>query len=112
MIPYGRQSIDEDDIQAVAEVLRGDWLTQGPAVERFEQELADKVEARHAVSFANGTAALHGATYAAGLGPGDLLVTSSLSFAASANCGRYVGTDVEFIDIDPKTLNLDPSSVP
>ena len=112
MIPYSRQSIDDDDIEAVVKVLKGDWLTTGPAIEEFESALAAKVGARYAVAFANGTAALHGACAAAGLGAGDRVATSTLSFAASANCARYVGADVELLDIDRATLNLDPSSLP
>ena len=112
MIPYGRQSVDDDDIAAVVEVLRGDWLTQGPHVERFEETLAATVGARHAVAFANGTAALHGAAAAAGLGPGDVVATSPLSFAASATCARYVGATPTFVDIDPATLNLDLGQLP
>lgn len=112
MIPYGRQLVDEDDVAAVVAVLRGELLTQGPAVETFEADLAAVVGARHAVAFANGTAALHAACAAAGLGRGDLLVTSPLTFVASANCGRYVGAEVGFVDIDPATLNLDPRLVP
>ena len=111
-IPYGRQSVDDDDIAAVVEVLRGDWLTQGPTVAAFERAVADRVEARHAVAFANGTAALHGAAAAAGLGPGDLVVTSPLTFMASANCARYVGADVGLVDIAAETLNLDLARVP
>lgn len=112
MIPYGHQSIDDDDIAAVVAVLKGDWLTQGPHVEEFEASLAERVEARHAVAFSNCTAALHAACAAARLGPGDRVATSSLSFAASANCARYVGADVVLLDIDPSTLNLDVASVP
>jgi UDP-4-amino-4,6-dideoxy-N-acetyl-beta-L-altrosamine transaminase len=112
VIPYGRQSIDDDDIAAVVDVLQGDWLTQGPYVERFEEELCAVTGAAFAVSFANGTAALHGAAAAAGLGPGDVVATPALTFAASANCARYVGADVTFVDISPETLNLDPSLVP
>lgn len=112
MIPYGRQSIDDDDIAAVVQVLKGDWLTQGPHVGAFEEALAAKVGARYAVAFSNGTAALHGACAAAGLGPGDVVATSPLSFVASANCARYVGASVRFVDIDPLTLNLDPTAVP
>lgn len=112
MIPYGRQSIDEDDIAAVVGVLKGDWLTQGPHVREFEEALAEKVECRFAVAFSSGTGALHGAAFAAGLGSGDHLVTSPLSFIASANCGRFRGATVEFVDIDPDTLNLDLHSVP
>lgn len=111
MIPYGRQSIDDDDIRAVVEVLRGDWLTQGPAIEGFERRLMELTGARHAVAYANGTAALHGACFAGEVGPGQLLATSSLSFAASANCGLYCGSEVAFIDVEPKTLNIDLSQV-
>jgi UDP-4-amino-4,6-dideoxy-N-acetyl-beta-L-altrosamine transaminase len=111
VIPYGRQWVDEDDIAAVTAVLRGDWLTQGPAVEAFEQALCDLTGAAHAVAFANGTAALHAATASADLGPGDRVATSPLSFAASANCARYVGATPVFVDIDPATLNLDLEQV-
>lgn len=112
MIPYGHQWIDEDDVAAVVAILRGEWLTQGPAVSQFEDALTRVTTARFAVAFANGTAALHAACSAAGLGPGDVAVTSPLSFAASANCARYVGASVRFVDIDPATLNLDPERVP
>ncbi len=111
MIPYGRQSIDEDDIAAVVEVLRGDWLTQGPAVSEFEAAIATRVEARFAVAFANGTAALHGAMAAGGIGTQHRVLTSPLSFVASANSARYVGASVGFVDIDPETWNLDPRQV-
>src|SRR4051812_44779232 len=111
MIPYGRQSIDQGDIDAVVEVLRGDWLTQGPKVEEFEQALADRVEARHAVAFCNGTAALHGAMAAGEIGSGHRVLTSPLSFVASANCARYVGAQVGFVDIDATTWNLDITAI-
>jgi len=111
MIPYGHQSIDDGDVAAVADVLRGDWLTQGPTVERFEEALAEQVGARHAVAFSSGTAALHGATHAGGLGVGDLVVTSPLTFIASANCARYVGASVGLVDVDPTTWNLDLTAV-
>jgi UDP-4-amino-4,6-dideoxy-N-acetyl-beta-L-altrosamine transaminase len=111
VIPYGRQSIDDDDIAAVVATLRSDWLTCGPAVEEFEAAVAAATGAAHVVAFANGTAALHGAAAAAGLGPGDRVLTSPLSFVASANCARYVGARAEFVDIDPATLNLDPARV-
>jgi UDP-4-amino-4,6-dideoxy-N-acetyl-beta-L-altrosamine transaminase len=107
MIPYGRQTISEADVAAVSAVLRGDWLTQGPTVAAFEQAVARYVHADHAVAFSNGTAALHGACAAAGVGPGDRVLTPSLTFVASANCARYVGADVSFLDIDPLTLNAD-----
>ena len=112
MIPYGRQSIDDDDIAAVVKVLKGDRLTRGPYIDEFEEALAERVGARFAVAFANGTAALHAAAAAAELDAGDVVVTSPLSFAASANCIRYVGATPGFVDIDPATLNLDPGRVP
>ena len=112
MIPYGHQHVDDDDIAAVVDVLKGDWLTRGPAVERFEQKVCQATGARHAVAFANGTAALHGAAHAAGLGPGHVVATSPLSFAASANCVRYVGASATFLDIDGQTLNVDPATIP
>lgn len=107
MINYGRQSIDDDDIAAVVDVLRGDWLTQGPSVERFEDAVATYTGARHAVAFSSGTAALHGAAHAAGLGPGDVVATSPLTFMASANAARFVGARPALVDIDPATLNID-----
>ena len=112
MIPYGRQLVDDDDVAAVVAVLRGDWLTQGPHVTEFEDRLCRVTGARFAVAFSSGTAALHGAAHAAGLGSGDLVATSPLSFAASANCARYVGADVVFVDIDPNTLNVDLTQIP
>lgn len=112
MIPYSRQSIDDDDIDAVVRVLKGDWLTTGPAVDDFEEALAAKVGTRFAVAFANGTAALHGACAAAGLGTGDRVATSTLSFAASANCALYVGASPVLLDIDRDTLNVDPAALP
>jgi len=111
MIPYGRQSIDVDDIAAVVDVLRADWLTQGPTVERFEADVAKRVEARHAVAFSSGTAALHGAAFAAGWGPGDVVVTSPLTFMASANCIRYVGATPSLVDIEQSTWNLDLAQI-
>jgi UDP-4-amino-4,6-dideoxy-N-acetyl-beta-L-altrosamine transaminase len=106
MIPYGRQDVTQADIDAVVEVLRSDFLTQGPAISRFEQEVAKKVNAKHAVASNSGTSALHIACLALGLGPGDLLWTVPNTFVASANCGRYCGADVDFVDIDPCTWNL------
>jgi dTDP-4-amino-4,6-dideoxygalactose transaminase len=110
-IPYGRQSIDDADIAAVVDVLRGDWLTQGPAVERFEAALCAVTEAEHAVAFANGTVALHATLWAAGAGKGDLVATSPLSFVASASCALWVDAQPAFVDIDPKTLNIDLGSL-
>ena len=103
LIPYGRQSITEADIAAVVEVLRSPFLTQGPAVDAFEQAVAGKVGARHGVAVNSATSALHIACVALGLGPGDRLWTSPITFVASANCGRYCGADVDFVDIDPAT---------
>jgi UDP-4-amino-4,6-dideoxy-N-acetyl-beta-L-altrosamine transaminase len=111
MIPYGRQSIDNDDIEAVVAVMKSDWLTQGPAVAEFEAALCEMTGARHAVAFCNGTGALHAAAAATGLGPGDVVATSPLSFVASANCARYVGATPTFVDVDPSTLNLDVSAI-
>jgi len=107
MIPYSRQSVDQADIDAVVEVLQSDWLTQGPSIERFEQAMAERCQAEYAVAVCNATAALHIACLAAGLGPGDRLWTTPNTFLASANCGRYCGADVDFVDIDPLTWNLD-----
>ncbi len=106
MIPYGRQSVDEADIEAVVQVLRSDWLTQGPAIERFEAAMASRCGTDHGVMVCNATAALHIACLAAGLGPGDWLWTSPNTFLASANCGLYCGAQVDFVDIDPLTWNL------
>jgi len=99
LLPYGHQSIDEADIAAVAEVMRGDWLTQGPTIERFEQEFAKMLGAKHAVAFANGTAALHGACFAAGLGSGDEAIVPAMTFAATANAVLYVGGKPVFCDV-------------
>jgi perosamine synthetase len=110
-IPYGHQSIDDDDIAAVVDVLRGDWLTQGPAVDQFEAALCSVTGAEHAVAFANGTIALHASLWATGVGKGDTVATSPLSFVASASCALWVEAIPSFIDIDPKTLNLDPGNL-
>lgn len=106
ILPYGRQSLDEADIAAVEAVLRSDWLTQGPAIERFERKVADYCGAKHAVAVSSATAALHLGAMALGLKPGDTLWTSPNTFVASANCARYCGADVDFVDIDPRTYNL------
>jgi UDP-4-amino-4,6-dideoxy-N-acetyl-beta-L-altrosamine transaminase len=105
-IPYGRQSISEDDIQAVVDVLRSDWLTQGPAVPAFEQAVAQKCDAQYAVATNSATSALHIACLALGVGAGDRVWTTPNTFVASANCVRYCGADVDFVDIDPVTMNL------
>ena len=110
-IPYGRQTIDDDDVAAVVAVLRGDWLTTGPAVEAFEAAVAAACDAPHAVAFSSGTAALHAACHAAGLGPGDEVLTSGMTFAASANCAAYVGATPTFADIDPATWNVSAATV-
>jgi len=110
-LPYGRQTITQEDIDAVIEVLRSDWLTQGPTVDCFEQALAQRLGAKHVVACATGTAALHLAMLALGVGPGDQVVTTPNTFLADANCARYVGADVVFADIDPDTGNIDPSVV-
>lgn len=106
LIPYGRQSISDEDIRAVVNVLRSDWITQGPAIGRFEQAVADYCGAHYAVAVNSATSALHIACLAAGLGPGDTLWTSPNTFVASANCGLYCGAGVDFVDIDPHTYNL------
>ena len=107
MIYYGKQSINEEDIQAVVEVLRSPLITQGPAVERFERRMADYCGAKYAVAVTSATTALHIACCAAGLGKNDTLWTSPITFVASANCGRYCGADVDFVDIDNATYNMD-----
>ena len=111
MIPYGRQHITEADIEAVVEVLRSDFLTQGPMVPRFEQGVAAHVGARHAVAVNSATSALHIACLALGLGPGDWLWTTPITFVASANCGLYCGARVDFVDIDPRSYNLCPQAL-
>lgn len=103
MIPYGRQDVSESDIAEVVEVLRSDFLTQGPAVPRFEAAVAAHCGAGHGVAFSSATAALHGACHALGLGPGERLWTVPNSFVASANCARYLGAEVDFVDIDLET---------
>ena len=108
---YGRQSIDRSDIDAVVAVLQSDFLTQGPVVDRFEAALAERVGARHTIAVANGTAALHLACLAAGIGPGDLGLTAAITFGASANCLRYAGAEAGFVDIDPHTLGMSSSTL-
>ncbi len=110
-LPYGRQSIGEDDIQAVTDVLRSDWLTTGPKVAEFEEAFSALVGAKYAVSFSSATAALHGAAFAAGLKPGDEAITTPLTFAATANCVLYQGATPVFADVSADTLNLDPQKV-
>ena len=111
MLPYGHQTIDEDDIHAVVAVLQSDWITTGPKIAEFEEAFARYVGARHAVSFSSGTAALHGAAFAADLGPGDEAITTPMTFCATANCVLYQGATPVFADVCPDTLNIDPNEV-
>ena len=108
LLPYGRQSLDEDDIQAVVEVLRSDWLTTGPKVGEFEEQFSAWVGAKYGVSFSSGTAALHAAAFAAGLGPGDEAITTPMTFCATVNSLLYQGAKPVFADVSADTLNLDP----
>jgi perosamine synthetase len=110
-LPYGRQSLDEADVQAVIDVLKSDWLTTGPKIAEFEERFAAWVGARHAISFSSGTAALHGAAFATGLEPGDEAITTPLTFCATANCVLYQGATPVFADVSPDTLNIDPAEV-
>jgi UDP-4-amino-4,6-dideoxy-N-acetyl-beta-L-altrosamine transaminase len=110
-IPYGRQNINQADIDAIVDVLRSDWLTQGPAIERFEAMVAEYCGVRYAVAVSSATAALHIACLALGLKEGDRLWTSPNTFVASANCGRYCGATVDFVDINQKTYNLDAAAL-
>lgn len=111
MIPYGRQEIKQQDIDAVVEVLQSDFLTQGPKTPLFEQLVADTVQASFAVAVNSATSALHIACLALDLGPGDWLWTTPTTFVASANCGLYCGANIDFVDIDPKTYNLCPQKL-
>lgn len=111
MIPYGRQTIEEDDIQAVVDVLKSDFLTTGPKIAEFEKAVADYVGAKYAVAISNDTAALHAACHAAGIGEGDEVITTPITFAASSNCVLYCGGTPVFADIDPKTYNIDPEDI-
>src|ERR1035438_3647763 len=111
LLPYGRQSVEDADVQAVVKVLKSDWLTTGPKIGEFEERFAAWIGARHAVSFSSGTAALHGAAFAAGLGPGDEAITTPMTFCATANSILYQGATPVFADVSPDTLNLDPGAV-
>jgi len=111
MLPYGRHRVDQADVDAVVTALHSDWLTTGPAVDQFEVGFAKTVGAPYAVAVSSGTAALHAAAFAAGVGPGDEVITTPLTFAASANCALYLGATVVFADVRPDTLNLDPARV-
>ncbi|WP_339846681.1 UDP-4-amino-4,6-dideoxy-N-acetyl-beta-L-altrosamine transaminase [Paenibacillus sp. FSL W7-1088] len=108
LLPYGQQWLDEADIESVIDVLRSDFLTQGPAIQAFEQKVANYVGAKYGVAFTNGTAALHGACFAAGIGAGDEVVTTPLTFLASSNCVLYQGGTPIFCDINMETYNIDP----
>lgn len=108
ILPYGHQWVDGEDVSAVVDVLRGDWLTQGPRVEEFERRTAEYCGVKYAVAVNSGTAALHAAVFAAGVGPGDEVITSPLSFVASANCAVYVGAVPRFADVGKGGFNLDP----
>ncbi len=110
-LPYGRQQIDEADVEAVVDVLRSDYLTQGPAVERFERSVKSFCGAGHGVAVASGTAALHAALKVLGVGHGDRVWTSPITFVASANAARYCGASVDFVDVDPGTVNLSPQAL-
>ena len=110
-IPYGRQSLDESDIREVVKILQSDYLTTGPAVTDFEKQLCQCSAASHAVAVSSGTAALHAAYFAAGLQSGDEIITTPLTFAATANAALYLGATMRFVDIDPATGNLDPCAV-
>jgi UDP-4-amino-4,6-dideoxy-N-acetyl-beta-L-altrosamine transaminase len=110
MIPYGRQLVEDDDVKAVVDALRSDWLTTGPAVTGFETALADKVGAKHVLACSSGTAALHMATIAADLGPGDQAIVPTITFVATANAVRFTGADVIFADVDPDTGLLTPET--
>lgn len=110
-LSYGKQTIDEDDIQAVVETLRSPFLTQGPKIAAFEQAVAEYVGAKYAVAFTNGTAALHGACFAAGISHGDEVITTPITFAATSNAVLYSGGTPVFADIDQSTYNIDPIDV-
>jgi perosamine synthetase len=111
VLPYGRQTIEDDDVEAVVRVLRSDFLTTGPEVTAFERELAERCGARHAVAIANGTAALHAAYASLGIGPGDEVITTPLTFSATSNMVLALGARPIFVDVDPRTLCIDPERV-
>lgn len=111
LLPYGRHAVAEEDVQAVVAALRSDWLTTGPRVPAFERAVASQVGARHAVAVSSGTAALHAAAFAAGVGPGDEVVVPAITFAASANAACYLGGTPVFADVRADTLNVDPDDV-
>ncbi|WP_129691774.1 UDP-4-amino-4,6-dideoxy-N-acetyl-beta-L-altrosamine transaminase [Gottfriedia acidiceleris] len=110
-LPYGKQVINEDDIRSVIDILGSDFLTTGPTIEQFERDIAEYTGAKYAVAFSSGTAALHGACFVAGIGEGDEVITSPMTFAASSNCVLYQGGIPVFVDIDPNTYNMSPSLI-
>lgn len=110
-IPYGRQTIEDDDIQAVVDVLKSDYLTTGPKIVEFEKAVCEYTNTKYAVAISNGTAALHAACFAAGIGPGDEVITTPITFAASANCVLYCGGKPVFADINPQTYNIDVEDI-
>src|SRR3989338_9640325 len=111
LIPYGRQWIDNSDIKTVTKILHSGWITQGPTIESFESKIAQKVGAKYATAVSNGTAALHAACFAAGIGPGDEVIVPTLTFTASANCVLFCGGTPVLCDIDPITLTIDPRKI-
>jgi perosamine synthetase len=111
MIPYGRHWVDDSDVEAVISVLRSDWLTTGPTVDAFEHALASLAGARHGVAVSSGTAALHVAMFAAGIGPGDEVIVPAITFVATANAALYLGATPVFVDLEPDTLLLEPDRV-
>lgn len=110
-LPYGKQVINEEDIHSVIKVLSSDFITTGPTIVQFEKEIAEYTGAKYAVAFSSGTAALHGACFAAGIGKGDEVITTPMTFAATSNCVLYQGGIPVFVDIDPKTYNINPSQI-
>ena len=111
LLPYGKQWLDDDDIRAVVGVLKSDWITTGPKIREFEEKFAEYVGAKFALALNSGTAALHAAVFALGIGPGDEVITTPLTFAASSNCIIYQGGKPVFADVQPDTLNIDPSEI-
>ena len=111
LLPYGKQFVEQNDIDAVIKVLQSDWLTTGPTLVDFEKQFAEQVGAKHAIAVNSGTAGLHCAVYAADIGPGDEVITSPITFMATANCIRYQGAKVVFADVDPDSLNIDPKKI-
>ncbi len=110
-IPYGRQSLDDDDIEAVVKTLKSDWITQGQTISEFESAVTNKTGVRYAVAVATGTAALHCACFAAGIGKGDEIIASPITFAASGNCALFLGASVKFVDIETDTYCMNPQKL-